>query len=69
MDKKYIPYNRKGTKIDGVEPKHHGTPATKRGLLNQQVRIITAIQRFSHTISRILNYGNQSIIHRSIKIW
>ena len=33
MDEKYTPYNHKGTKIDGVEPKHRGTPATKRGLL------------------------------------
>lgn len=24
-----------GTKIDGVEPKHRGTPATKRDLSNQ----------------------------------
>ena len=32
MDEKYTSYNHKGTKIDGVEPKHRGTPATKRGL-------------------------------------
>ena len=49
-----------GTKIDGVEPKHRGTPATKRGLSNQQVCIITAIQRFGHTIARTLNYGKPS---------
>ena len=36
MDEKYTPYNHKGTKIDGVEPKHRGTPAAKRGLSNQQ---------------------------------
>ena len=35
MDEKYTPYNHKGTKIDGVEPKHRGTAATKRGLSNQ----------------------------------
>ena len=51
MDEKYTPYNHKGTKIDGVEPKHRGTPATKRGLSNQQICIITAIQRFTHTIA------------------
>lgn len=50
MDEKYTTYNHKGAKIDGVEPKHRGTPATKRGLSNQQVCIITAIQRFGHTI-------------------
>ena len=51
MEEKYTPYNHKGTKIDGVEPKHRGTPATKRGLSNQQVCIITAIQRFGHIIA------------------
>lgn len=43
MDEKYTPYNHKGTKIDGVEPKYRGTLDTKRGLSNQQVCIITAI--------------------------
>lgn len=51
MDEKYNPYNHKGTKIDGVRPKHRGIPDTKRGLSNQQVCIITAIQRFGHTIN------------------
>ena len=51
-----------GTKIDGVEPKHRGTPTTKRGLSNQQICIITAIQRFGHTIARTLNYGKPSSI-------
>ena len=32
MDEKYTPYIYKGTKIDRVEPKHRGTPATKKGL-------------------------------------
>ena len=62
MDEKYTPYNHKGTKIDGVEPKHRGTPATKRGLSNQQICIITAIQRFGHTIARTLKYGKPSSI-------
>ena len=52
MDEKYTPYNHKGTKIDGVEPKHRGTPATKRSLSNQQICIIIAIQRFTHTIAK-----------------
>lgn len=30
MDEKYTPYNYKGTKINGVESTHHGTPAAKR---------------------------------------
>lgn len=50
MDEKYTPYNYK-TKIDGVEPIHRGTPSTKRDLSNQQVCIITTIQRISSTIT------------------
>lgn len=57
MYEKWTLYNYKGTKIDEVEPKRRGTLVTKRGLSNQQVCIITAIQRFGHTISRTLNYG------------
>ena len=62
MNEKYISYNHKGIKIDGVEPKHRGTPATNRGLSNQQGCIITVIQRFTHTIARSLNYGKPSSI-------
>lgn len=35
IDKKYIPYNHKETKIDGIEPKHRGILATKCGFSNQ----------------------------------
>ena len=62
MDEKYTTYNHKETKIDGVEPKHCGTYAIKRGLSNQQECIITAIQRFGHTIVWTLNYGKPSSI-------
>ncbi len=34
----------------------------KRGLSNQPICIITAIQRFGHTIARTLNYGKPSSI-------
>lgn len=33
MNEKYIPYNHKGTKIDGVEFKHRGIPAIKEACL------------------------------------
>ena len=35
MDEKYTPYNHKGTKIEGIEPKHRVTPAKKSGLSNR----------------------------------
>ncbi len=62
MDEKYTPYNHKGTKIDGVEPKHRGTPATKEDYLISRCVSFTAIQRFGHTIARTLNYGKPSSI-------
>lgn len=62
MEEKYTPYNHKGTKIDGVESKHRGTPISKRLLSNQQVCIITAIQRFGHTIGWTFIYGKPSSI-------
>lgn len=46
MYEKWTLYNYKETKIDEVEPKRRGTLVTKRGLSNQQVCIITIIQRF-----------------------
>ena len=57
VDEKYILYNHKGTKIDGVEPKHSGSLATKRELSNQQMCI-----QIQHTIARTLNYGKPSSI-------
>ena len=68
MDEKYTPYNHKGTKIDGVEPKHRGTPATKRGLLE-------SADMHHHCNTEIHSYNCQNIklwqaiISRSIKIW
>lgn len=63
MDEKYTPYSHKGTKIEGIKSKHRGTPASKRGLSNEQVCIITAIQRFGHTIARTLNYGKPTSLN------
>lgn len=68
MDEKYTPYNHKGTKIDGVEPKHRGTPATKRGLFE-------SADMYHHCNTEIWSYNCQNIklwqaiISRSIKIW
>ena len=51
MDEKYTPYNHKGTKIDGVEPNIVEHLLQKEDYSNQQICIITAIQRFTHTIA------------------
>lgn len=53
MDEKYTPYNHKGTKIDGVEPKHRGTPATKRGYLIS--RCVSSLQ-FRDSVIQLLEH-------------
>lgn len=63
IDEKYTPYNHKGTKIDGVKSKHRGTPAEKRGLSNDQVCIITVVQRFGKTVAKTLNYGKTTSLN------
>ena len=66
--KKYTPYNPKGTKIDGAEAKHRGTPAAKK-------RIIESAGVYHHCNSEIWTYNCQNlklwkaIINGSIKIW
>ena len=51
MDEKYTPYNHKGTKIDGVEPKHRGTPATKKRIIRIR-KIISHKKKNSHKIKK-----------------
>lgn len=61
IDEKYTPYNHKGTKIDEIQSKHR-----ERGLSNEQVCIITAIQKFGHVIARTLNYQKIKTVQKGI---
>ena len=45
IDEKYILASHKGTKLDGVSPRKHGSIAHKKGISNMQVCIMTAVSR------------------------
>ena len=55
MDEKYICYSHKGTQIEDIKPKKRGTPASKRGLSNEQVCLLTAVQRLGISFLRAYN--------------
>lgn len=45
LDEKYSPRNHKGSKIESVKSKYRGMPASKRGISDEQVCLLTAVQR------------------------
>lgn len=55
LDEKYFTYCHKGKTIDGVKSKKRGTPASKRGLSNEKVCILTAVERFGNSILKAFN--------------
>lgn len=57
MDEKYFVKSHKGLKIEGVKSKKRGTPASKRGLSNEQVCILTGVQRLGRFFCHSFNMG------------
>lgn len=45
MDETYVTHCRKGRVVEGHPGKKRGTPATKRGLSDEKICILTAVQR------------------------
>ena len=60
MDETYVTHCRKGRIIDGHPGKKRGTPATKRGLSDEKICILTAVQRLEKCIARSLNVAKPS---------
>ena len=60
MDETYVTHCRKGRIIDGHPEKKRGTPATKRGLSDEKICILTAVQRLGKCIARSLNVAKPS---------
>ena len=60
MDETYVTHCRKGRIIDGHPGKKRGTPATKRGLSDEKICILTAVQRLGKCIARSLNVAKPS---------
>ena len=57
IDEKYIAASHKGTKIEDVEPRKHGSKASKAGLSKQQVCIMTALSRGNNVYIHTYNTG------------
>lgn len=55
MDEKYILNSHKGEKREDVKPRHRGEKASKRGLSNEQVCLVTAVQREGDAVLRATN--------------
>lgn len=60
MDETYVTHCRKGRVVEGHPGKKRGTPATKRGLSEEKICILTAVQRLGKCIARSLNVAKPS---------
>lgn len=60
MDETYVTHCRKGRVVEGHPGKKRGTPATKRGLSDEKICILTAVQRLEKCIARSLNVAKPS---------
>ena len=58
LDEKYVQNSHKGKKIEGVKSRHRGEPASKRGLSDEQVCIVTGVQRLGDAVLLAANCGN-----------
>lgn len=57
FDEKHFVQSHKGLKIEGIKGKKRGTPASKRGLSDEQVCILTGVERLGHYFSQAFNMG------------
>ena len=60
LDEKYFSYSHKGTKHPFVLGKKRGTPANKRGLSDEQVCLLTGVERFGQAILKAFNLAKPS---------
>lgn len=60
LDEKYIQRSHKGKKILGVEPRHRGVKASKRGISDEKICLLTAVERGGESFLRAYNYGRPS---------
>ena len=60
LDEKYILKSHKGTKLEAVAGKKRGTPSSKRGISNDQICLLTGVQRGGSSYFRSFNMGRPS---------
>ena len=66
LDEKYVPCSHKGTKMENVKGKKRGTPARKRGISDEQVCLLTAVDRTESAYLKAFNMArptNEDIDH------
>ena len=61
VDETYVTYCRKERKIKDHPWKKRGTPARKRGLSEEKICILTAVQRLGNCIARSFNVAKPTI--------
>lgn len=66
IDEKYLNYSHKGTKFKEIKGKKRGTPAEKRGLSDEQVCLLSAVERQGLSVLRSYNLakpGSEDVLH------
>lgn len=57
LDEKYLLQSHKGTKINEVDSRHRGMPASKRGISEELICLLTAVDRSGSSFLRAYNMG------------
>lgn len=60
LDEKYLLYSHKGTRINGVKSRHRGGTASKNGISDEQICLLTAVERKGSSFLRAYNMGRPS---------
>lgn len=60
LDEKYLPESHKGKQIEGKVSKHRGEKASKRGISDEKVCLLTAVERNGCSFLRSYNMGRPS---------
>jgi hypothetical protein len=60
LDERSILKSHKGTKLETVAGKKRGTPSSKRGISNDQICLLTGVQRGGSSYFRSFNMGRPS---------
>ena len=61
MDETYVTHCRKGRVIEGHPGKKRGTSASKRGISDEKICILTAAQRLGKSIARSFNVAKPTL--------
>lgn len=57
LDEKYLQKSHKGKKIEGIKSRHRGIKASKRGISDEKICLLTAVERDGESFLRAYNMG------------